>query len=109
MNNVTEYFNTLLELWHEMDMFYTLSWEAPADSTQYNKMIEKDRIFDFLHGLNPDLDEVRGRILGTKPLLSLKEVFSEVRREESRQKVMLQHPSNPVLPHYNSALASVKL
>ena len=38
MNSVTEYFNTLVELWHAMDMFYTLNWESLADSTQYNKM-----------------------------------------------------------------------
>ena len=80
MNSVTEYFNVLVGLWHEMDMFYAITWESPTDSTQYNKMIERERIFDFLYGLNPDLDEVRGRILGTKPLLSLKEVFSEERK-----------------------------
>ena len=56
--NVTDYFNTLVELWHEMDLFYTITWENMADSIKYNKMVEKDRIFDFLHGLNSDLDEV---------------------------------------------------
>ena len=71
-----------------MDMFYTISWESPADNNKYNKMIEKDWIFDFLHGVNPDLDEVRGKILGTKLLPSLKEVFAEVRRKDNRRKVM---------------------
>ena len=47
-------------------------------------MVEKDRVFYFLHNLNSDLDEVRRRILGIKPLLSLKEVFTNVRRDESR-------------------------
>ena len=89
-------------------MFYTINWESPADNNKYNKMIEKDRIFDFLHGLNPILDEIRGRILGTKPLPSLKEVFAKVKREENRHKVMLQHQTNLVLPHQNSALASIK-
>ena len=32
--------------------------------------------------LNKDLDEVRGRILGKKPLPSLSDVFSKLRREE---------------------------
>ena len=58
ISSVTEYFNVLVELWHETDMFYTISWESPVNNNKYNKMIEKDRIFDFLHGLNPDLDEV---------------------------------------------------
>ena len=36
-----------------------------------------------------NLDEVRGRILGMKPLPNIREVFSEVHREESRKKVMM--------------------
>jgi len=52
-------------------------------------MLEKERFVDFLQGLNPELDEGRGRLLGTKPLPSLREAFAEVRREESRKKVML--------------------
>ncbi|RVW69147.1 hypothetical protein CK203_064460 [Vitis vinifera] len=44
-----------------------------------------------LHDLRQDksLDEVRGRILGTKPLPTIQEAFSEVRREESRKKLMM--------------------
>ena len=34
--------------------------------------------------------------------------FFEVGREENKRKVMLQHPSDLVLPHQNSALVSVK-
>lgn len=40
-------------------------------------------------GLNKELDEVRGRIMGVKPFPSLRESFSEVHREESRRKIML--------------------
>lgn len=51
--------------------------------------MEKDRVHKFLLGLNIELDEVRGRILGTKPLPKIREAFSEIRREESRRKMML--------------------
>ena len=40
-------------------------------------------------GLNVEFDEVRGRIIGKQSLPSMGEVFSEVRREESRRNVML--------------------
>ncbi|RVW68484.1 hypothetical protein CK203_060193 [Vitis vinifera] len=40
-------------------------------------------------GLNKELDELRGQILGKEPLPSIREIFSEVQREESRRKVML--------------------
>ncbi|RVX14577.1 hypothetical protein CK203_012112 [Vitis vinifera] len=51
--------------------------------------MEDNRIFKFLAGLNVEFDEVRGRIIGRQPLPSIGEVFSEVRREESRRNVML--------------------
>ncbi|RVW29262.1 Retrovirus-related Pol polyprotein from transposon TNT 1-94, partial [Vitis vinifera] len=45
-------------------------------------IVEGKRVFKFLLGLNKNLDEIRGRIMGVKPLPSLREAFSEVRREE---------------------------
>ena len=51
--------------------------------------MEQKRTFKFLLGLNKNLDEVRGRVMGTKPLPSIREAFSEVRREESWKKVMM--------------------
>lgn len=57
------------------------------------RLLKKKRIFKFLSGLNNSLDEVPGRILGTKPLPSLRTVFSEVRHEKSRRKVMLSPQS----------------
>ncbi|CAN1756856.1 hypothetical protein LINPERHAP1_LOCUS6298 [Linum perenne] len=53
------------------------------------KTVETNRIFKFLVGLNTELDEVRGRIIGRDPLPPIGEVFNEVRREESRRRVML--------------------
>lgn len=41
-------------------------------------------------GLNKDLDGARGRILGTELLPNIREAFSEIRREESRRKVMTE-------------------
>ena len=40
--------------------FYDHSWECLTDGLKYNKMLEKERIFDFLQGLNANLDKVRG-------------------------------------------------
>ncbi|RVW49858.1 Retrovirus-related Pol polyprotein from transposon RE1 [Vitis vinifera] len=46
-------------------------------------------------GLNRELDDVRSRVLSRRPLPSIREVFSEVRREESRRRVMLDHSVGP--------------
>ncbi|KAK2452382.1 putative mitochondrial protein [Trifolium repens] len=87
--SVTQFYNTLTRQWQQLDVFEEHKWTCTADSKKYKEIVEKKRIFKFLMGLNKNLDEVRGRILGTKPLPSIREVFSEVRREESRKKVML--------------------
>ncbi|RVW92035.1 Retrovirus-related Pol polyprotein from transposon RE1 [Vitis vinifera] len=57
--------------------------------------VEQKRLFKFFLGLNRELDDVRGRIMGIKPLPSLREAFSEVRREESRKKVMMGSKEQP--------------
>ena len=70
-------------------MFEELNWNCTEDGVKYKKIVEQRRVFKFLLGLNQNLDEVRGRILSIKPLLNIRETFSEVRREESRKKVMM--------------------
>ncbi|RVX02015.1 Retrovirus-related Pol polyprotein from transposon TNT 1-94 [Vitis vinifera] len=68
--------------------------QGRADTT-YRKIVEQKRLFKFFLGLNRELDDVRGRIMGIKPLPSLREAFSEVRHEESRKKVMMGSKEQP--------------
>ncbi|KAG6470271.1 hypothetical protein ZIOFF_071336 [Zingiber officinale] len=75
----------------ELNLFEEEDWENPNDSARYKNKIERGRVFVFLAGLNKELDEVRGRIMGRKPLPPLREVFLEVRREEARRYVMLKN------------------
>ena len=86
---VTTYFSNLTRLWQQIDLFESYEWKCPEDGAKFRKIVETKRVFKFLMGLDKSLDEVRSRILATKPLPSLREAFSEVRREESRRRVML--------------------
>ncbi|KAL6311476.1 hypothetical protein AAG906_012064 [Vitis piasezkii] len=88
-STVTKYFNILTRYWQQLDIYEELVWKCPEDGFLYKKVIEKECIYKFLLGLNKNLDEVHGRVLSIKPLPSDREVFSEIHREESRQKVML--------------------
>ena len=54
------------------------------------KIIEKERVFEFLTSFNNNLDELRGRILGKEPLPVTQEIFANSRREESRRKAMMR-------------------
>lgn len=73
--------------------------------SRFRAIVEEKRVFKFLLGLSDTLDDVRGRILETKPLPSLRAAFSEVRQVESRRKVMLAASMNASTPTENSALA----
>ena len=88
-HSVTQYYNILPNAWQELDLFSNMEWKCAEDNAHYCKILEKERAFDFLAGLNKELDEVRGQILGKEPLPSVREIFSEVRREKSRPKVTL--------------------
>lgn len=82
-------------------MFEVYTWKCPEDTALYKKIVEQKRTFKFLLGLNQNLDEVRGRVMGTKPLLSIREAFLEVRHEESRNKLMMgAQNSAPILEGY---------
>ena len=93
--SVTQYYNTLTRYWQQLDLFETHSWKCSDDAATYKKIVEQKRLFKFFLGLNRELDDVRGRIMGIKPLPSLREAFSEVRREESRKKVMMGSKEQP--------------
>ncbi|KAA8521237.1 hypothetical protein F0562_011926 [Nyssa sinensis] len=86
---VTEYFNTLTRLWRQLDTFEVHNWSCVTDGLLYKKIVEGKRVFKFLLGLNKNLDEIRGRIMGVKLLPSLREAFSKVRREESQKNLMM--------------------
>ncbi|GAA0138918.1 hypothetical protein LIER_00569 [Lithospermum erythrorhizon] len=57
--------------------------------THSNNKTQKDKVYEFLTGLNNDFDEVRSRIKSRTPFPRT-EAFSEVHRDESRRRVMLQ-------------------
>lgn len=78
----------MVALWQELDQCYDDKWENTNDFVRCRKREEHDRVYMFLAGVHRSLDEVKGRILGRKPSPSIHEVFLEVRRKESRKKIM---------------------
>ncbi|KAK3028733.1 hypothetical protein RJ639_037756 [Escallonia herrerae] len=86
---VTKYYNELQTLWQELDMHYEADWGDLEGNLKFKRHLEKERLYEFLTGLNRELEEVRGSILGCRPLPSTDEAFAEVRRGASRRRVML--------------------
>ena len=67
-------------------------WDTTKDAETYRKAVDKRRTLHFLLGLNRDLDDVKGRVMVTKPFPEIKAAVAEVRGEEPRCNVMLYAP-----------------
>ncbi|KAK0574856.1 hypothetical protein LWI29_030147 [Acer saccharum] len=89
-SSVTEYANALQNLWQELDHYRCIAMKCSDNAATLKQVIEQDRVYDFLAGLNVEFDQVRIQILGKDMLPSLNAVISIVRAEESRRSVMLQ-------------------
>ncbi|KAJ0081507.1 hypothetical protein Patl1_11101 [Pistacia atlantica] len=67
--SATQYYNVLAKLWQGLDLFYEVDWSCSQDNKKYTKMLENERVSEFLAGLNKELDEfgyiARIRILNT--------------------------------------------
>ncbi|XP_020677216.1 uncharacterized protein LOC110095849, partial [Dendrobium catenatum] len=87
---VTEYATILQNLWQELDHYRCIEIRCPEDAAILKNFIEKNRVYDFLAGLNAEYDQVRVQILGKEEMSSLNETISLIRAEESRQGVMLE-------------------
>ena len=74
---VTKCANSLKNLWQELDHYRVSEMKCLKDTTILKNFIEKDRVYDFLAGLNPEFDQVRVQILGKEETISL------IRVEES--------------------------
>ncbi|KAI5400316.1 hypothetical protein KIW84_065271 [Lathyrus oleraceus] len=64
--SITEYFGVLNGFWIELDQYQNLKMECSKDTATLNTVVERDRIFDFLAGLNVEFDPIRVQILASK-------------------------------------------
>lgn len=98
--SVTVYFTTLIRFWQQLDLFEVHEWKCPDDALRYKSIVEKRRVFKFLFGLNHNLDEVRGRILGTSPCPASGQHFPSYAKKRADGKSCLVQP----LPTHKSTV-----
>ncbi|XP_073026769.1 uncharacterized protein [Primulina eburnea] len=61
--SITEYATQLQNLWQELDHYRVVAMKFHEDSTTLKNFIDKDRVYEFLAGLNPEFDQVRVQML----------------------------------------------
>ena len=76
-----------------MDHYQCIKMTCSEDAALLKRFVEKDRIYEFLAGLNIVFDAMRVQILGKEDLSSLNETLAIVRVEEGRRGVMLETPT----------------
>ena len=62
--SITEYYNVIKSRWLELDQYQNLRMKCSIDAAMHQEFIEQERVYDFLAGLNVELDQVRVQILG---------------------------------------------
>ena len=98
--NVAQYYDGLSNPWQELDYYQDFQAECPSDIAKIQKLMEKERVFDFLARLNVEHDQVRVQILGKDPFPSLMQSYSFIQQEESHKHVML----TPTVTNSRSAM-----
>ncbi|GAV72657.1 UBN2_3 domain-containing protein [Cephalotus follicularis] len=82
-------YSNLSHLWQQLDAYRTHRPSILTELVTFQKDIEKEKVYDFLAGLNPDYDQVRVQVLGRDPFPTLEEVYNLIQHEERRCNSMM--------------------
>ena len=95
--SIEAYYNKLQGLWREIDFRRPNPMTCAEDIQTYNTSIQEDRVYIFLDGLDDRLDKVQSDVLQIRPFPTVEQAYAQVRREETRQSVMMgEHPDLPL-------------
>jgi len=71
--SLEKYFTDLQGLWREIDFRWPNPMECVVDIQHYNDLIQEDRVYVFLDGLDDRLDKSRGDILQMRPFPTIEQ------------------------------------
>ena len=92
--SLEQFYNDLQGLWREIDFRRPNPMECAVDIHKYNAILQEERVYVFLDGLDNRLDKVRGDVLQIRPFPTVEQAYAHVRRESSRQTVMTSENEN---------------
>ena len=80
--SIEKCYNDLQGLWREIDFRRPNPMKCEIDIQSYNSMLQEERVYIFLDGLDDQLDLVRSDFLRLKPFPSIEQAYAHVRRED---------------------------
>ncbi|RVW98674.1 hypothetical protein CK203_032168 [Vitis vinifera] len=87
--SLEKYYNDLQGLWREIDFRRPNPIECAVDNHNYNLLLQEDKVYVFLDGLDDRLDKIRGDVLQLRPFPTVEQAYAHVRREALRQSIMI--------------------
>ncbi|XP_010271289.1 PREDICTED: uncharacterized protein LOC104607361 [Nelumbo nucifera] len=87
--SLEKYYNDLQGLWREIDFCRPNPMECAVDIQWYNTLLQEERVYIFLDGLDDRLDKIRADVLQMHPFPTIEQAYTHVRREAIRQRVMI--------------------
>ena len=91
---IEKYYNVLQGLWREIDFRCPNAMECPRDIQKYNYLLQEERVYIFLNGLDDQLDNIWSDILQLKPFPTIEHAYAHVRREDTCQTIMASGVDN---------------
>ena len=86
--SIEKYYNDLQGLQREIDFCHPNPMECAGDIQKYNLILQEDRVYIFLDGLDDRLYKTRSDVLQVKPFPMVEQAYAHVRQEDVRQMVM---------------------
>ncbi|RZB86491.1 Exocyst complex component EXO70B1 [Glycine soja] len=87
--SIETYYNNLQGLWREIDFRRPNPMLCDADIQRYNLILQEDRVYTFLDGLDDRLNKIRADVLQMQPFPMVEQAYALVRREDLSHSVMM--------------------
>jgi GAG-pre-integrase domain len=92
---VEAFFDELQGLWQEIDFRCPNPMEHAVDIAKFNTFVQKQRVYTLLDGLDDTLDSIRAQVVQLSPFPSVEQAYGYIRREATRQGIMLKDGAAP--------------
>jgi len=94
--SIKKYYNNLQGLWREIYFRRPNLMDCAVDIQKYNLILQEDRVYTFLDGLDDQLNKTRSDVLQLKPFPIVEQAYAHVRREEIRQTIMTSRAESTI-------------
>ncbi|KAK9732802.1 hypothetical protein RND81_04G023300 [Saponaria officinalis] len=87
-DSIEVFYGKLISIWKEIDRRTPSPMKCPEDITAYNNIIQRQRLYQLLAGINDSLDKERRDLLHQDPLPTVEMAYAQIRWEILRRSIM---------------------